>query len=251
MATWFIATFIPAFIGITITTLVSKWFKTSVISSFAFGIFLFFFVDTIEGSANLDVVSGFEGGIAQFLLVLLFVVGLIFFFVTSSRGFKDGSQDSLIVPLLISVAIGIHGLGEGAAFGSTLSHTTSSDLIEAFGGIDAAISYLLHKMLEPVMIAACYVTLRSRSSISRLFGDMVVLSLVFSLTSLVGAVSGYFLNYDATYLFALGTGASILPAALIARNFTTGIIEPKEAFKISVALMLGLLAIYIAALFHS
>lgn len=250
ISAWFIATFIPSFLGIEVILLVSRKVDSRIISSFALGIFLWFFVDTMEGSAALDVNSGFSGGISQLLVVAMFAFGLLlFFYLGSSLG--RSAQGSIIIPLLVSIAVGIHGIGEGAAFGGTVSQTSSTDLIEAFGGISAAVAYILHKFLEPFMIAACYLAYESARNFSKSLKDSFILALLFSLNSVIGAATGYFLNYDSTYFFALGVGTSIYPASLLARSSLTGSLAPKEALKISIAITLGLLAIYFAALFHS
>src|SRR5207249_10339883 len=46
------------------------------LAAFAFGIFLCTFVDTISGSATLDVNCGLDGGFAQFMVLYLFLSSL-------------------------------------------------------------------------------------------------------------------------------------------------------------------------------
>jgi hypothetical protein len=251
MSSWFVATFFPAFTGVFLTSIISRKIDRRFVSSFAIGVFLWFFVDTLGGSANLDVNSGFSGGLPQISVVLLFVLGLLLFFSIGSNSFNDKVKYSLLVPFLVSIAMGIHGLGEGAAFGGTASQTSSTDLVGAFGGFNAAVAYVLHKVLEPVVIGAVYASFNSSSRYSVLIRDSIFLSLVFSFTSLVGAISGYFLQYDSTYMFAVGAGASVYPLAVLARNSFASSLGGREAFKISLSIALGLLTIYIAALFHS
>lgn len=62
---WLAATAIPAFLGLLLITGAGKWVKGKYLAAFAIGIFMWFFVDTIGGSANLDVNAGFGGGIDQ------------------------------------------------------------------------------------------------------------------------------------------------------------------------------------------
>lgn len=253
MAAWFLATFLPAVVGMTVAVFAQRVFEKSLVSAFAIGIFLWFFVDTVAGSANLDVNQGFTGGLTHFSVFVLFVFGLLFFFFLGYSAFNsDKKIHSFFIPLLASIAVGIHGLGEGAAFGGTASLTTSTDLIETFGGLSAAVAYLLHKALEPVMVAACYSMYASASSNKRLIVDSLFLAFVFSLTSLIGAITGYFFQYDATYLFALGAGSSVFVAIVLAKNFlSTQLNSRVDVIKISIAILLGFLSIYVAALFHS
>ena len=157
---WLAATAIPAFLGLLLITAVGRWIKAKHLSAFALGIFMWFFVDTIGGSANLDVSAGFAGGIDQAAIVALFVVGLLFFFSVSGDLFSQESEMaklSLTVPMLVAIAVGVHGFGEGTAFSSTASTTASTSLLDAFGGLSAGVAYVLHKALEPMMVGACYV----------------------------------------------------------------------------------------------
>ncbi|OLE75976.1 hypothetical protein AUG19_03960 [archaeon 13_1_20CM_2_54_9] len=80
-----------------------------------------------------------------------------------------------------------------------------------------------------------------------------MLSITFAIPSLVGAASGYYLTYDSSYFYALGTGTSLY----VAQRLNGALFHPtepassKETVTIAVMSMLGLLAIYFAALFHS
>ena len=230
------------------------------LAAFAFGIFLWFFVDTISGSATLDVNSGFGGGLAQVTVVILSLAGVLFFFSVDRNRNLFSAESAVgkycvVIPLLVAVAVGIHGLGEGWDYGHTVYVTSSTNLLDAFGGIKAGVAYVLHKALEPMMIGACYAfyTKGQARSGARWIRDTFLLSMVFSLASLVGAAAGYFVSFDTTYFFALGTGTSIYAAMrLLAPLFTPGqTIKSNYSISIAVALLLGFIAIYIAALFHS
>src|SRR5207244_10957282 len=78
--TWLASTILPTFLGLLVISWASKKVPVRYIVAFAFGILFWFFVDTISGSAVLDVNSGFGGGLAQVGVVLLFVIGVVFFF---------------------------------------------------------------------------------------------------------------------------------------------------------------------------
>ena len=262
---WTAATLIPAFVGLLIIVLVGNVLKSKYLVAFALGIFLWFFVDTIGGAASLDVVDAFSASLVQIGTVGLFVGGLIVFFLVDRNRNIFSPQLSigkygLAIPLLVAASVGIHGLGEGAAFGALASQTTSTALLDAFagptgGGLNAAVAYVLHKALEPMMIGACYCTYAKEHSRSApgYLRDLLLLSIMFVIPSLVGAASGYYLAYNTSYYYALGTGTSIYAAIRLAGplfdNTQTG--SSEESIKIALFLALGLLVIYFAALFHS
>ena len=257
---WTAATLIPPFVGLLLIIVASKFVEARYLTAFASGIFLWFFVDTISGSATLDVNSGFGGGLAQVTVVILFLAGVLFFFLVDRNRDIFSPESAIgkygvIIPVLVAAAIGIHGLGEGWDYGRTAYTTSSTDLLDAFGGITAGVAYVLHKVLEPVMIGACYAfyTKTPARSAPRWIRDLLLLGIVFVLASLVGAAAGYFVKFETTYFFALGTGTSIYVAMrLLAPLFAPGqTTKSNYSVSIAVALLLGFIAIYIAALFHS
>ena len=266
---WTASTWIPAFVGILVIVWVGRVVRSEYLAAFALGVFLWFFVDTIQGSALLDVNLGFTGGAGQIAAVALFVIGAFaVFWIDRRRGLFSPESIvrtvSVAIPLLVAGAIGIHGLGEGAAFGATAFSTSSTSLLDAFGGVSAGVAYLLHKGLEPMMAAACYCVYTSRtgSSVRGKLRDVFLLSLVFVLPSLIGAIVGYYVmgpapgfvaGFDTTYFFALGTGTSIYAVLRLSRPlFRSGDSKISEdPIRIAIPLVLGFLAIYFAALFHS
>ncbi len=266
---WLASTWIPAFVGLLVIVWTNHVVKPKYLAAFALGIFLWFFVDTIQGSALLDVNAGFTGGVAQVAAVGLFIIGVLSVFWIDRRRSVFSSEStvgtlSMAVPLVVAAAIGIHGLGEGAAFGATAYSTSSTSLLDAFGGVSAGVAYLLHKGLEPMMAGACYSVYSNRTS-SDMTGqlrDVFLLSIVFVLPSLVGAPVGYFImgpatgflaGFGTTYFFALGTGTSTYAAMRLARPlFRPGeSATPEDSIRMAVPLVLGFIAIYLAALFHS
>jgi zinc transporter ZupT len=260
ITSWLLATLVPAFLGLTGIILVGSRVGARYTAAFGLGIFLWFFLDTISGSASLDVNDGFTGGWAQAGVVILFTVGLflVFWYDRSRNIFSvEGSigKYGLIIPLLVAVSIGIHGLGEGTAFGSTTASTSSTTLLDAFGGLNAGIAYVLHKALEPMMIGACYCVYSGKQAKSArdLLSNLGLLSVVFVIPSLLGAATRYILGYDASYFFALGAGTSVYAAIRLAAPLfrTPEEARSRESMRLAIALFIGFIAIYIAALFHS
>jgi zinc transporter ZupT len=257
---WVGLTLIPALLGLLVITWAGGQVPSKYVVAFAFGILFWFFVDTISGSAVLDVNSGFGGGLPQVGVVSLFLAGTLLFVWLDRKRNIFSPEDAIgkygmTIPFIVAIAVGIHGLGEGAAYGATAYSTTSSSLLDAFGGVTAGVAYVLHKALEPMMIGACYV-LYYGQQISKWSGklrDITILSLAFVIPSLLGAVTGYFFVYDTTYAFAFGTGTSIyvifrLAGPLFVNKDPTISMQP---LKITLSWILGIMAIYFAALFHS
>src|SRR5438093_1709905 len=216
---WTASTLIPVFAGLLLIVLVGMKLQTRYVAAFAFGILFWFFVDTITGAASFDVNSGFSGGVGQVARVGLFVIGLLFFFsVDLNRNIFSPQlavgKYGLAVPVLVAAALGIHGLGECAAFAGTAALTTSTSLLDTFGGISGGVAYVLHKALEPMIIGACYFAYSNQSAKNAAgrLRDLAVLSIIFAIPSLIGATSGYYLIYDSSYFYALGTGTAIYTA---------------------------------------
>ena len=136
---WTAATLIPGLIGMLLVILAGNFVRAKYLAGYAIGIFLWFFVDTIGGSASLDVNAGFTVGGGQIELFGLFAIGLLFFFVFDRKRDILSPQLAIgkygfVIPLLVAGAVGIHGFGEGAAFGATASTTSAVSLLDAFGG---------------------------------------------------------------------------------------------------------------------
>ncbi len=260
LASWIGLTLLPAFAGLLVITWASRRVPVRYIVAFAFGILFWFFVDTISGSAVLDVNSGFGGGLAQVGVVVLFLIGVISFFWLDRKRELLSPQAAvgkygLTIPVLVAIASGIHGLGEGAAYGATAFSTSSASLLNAFGGLSAGVAYVLHKGLEPMMVGACYSFYNKAGggTVSSWLRSMFLLSIVFVIPSLLGAATGYLVAYDTTYFFALGTGAAIYVVFRLAGPlFVPGVTGTRgEPVKVAVSWILGIMVLYVSALFHS
>jgi hypothetical protein len=261
---WVAATVVPALIGLIIIVWAGTRTRPIYAAAFGLGIFLWFFLDTIGGAASLGVSSGFSGDPAQLAFVGLFIAGLLLFFWTDAdrsifNAELAAGKFGLAIPLLVAIAVGIHGLGEGSAFGTNVATTSSTSLLEAFGpgtqGLYAGIAYALHKALEPMMIGACYSVYSTGRSdnVQHRLKDILSLGAVFAIPSLVGAATGYFVAFNTSYFFALGTGTSIYAAIRLAAPLFSPSHNPnpRDSSKLAISLLLGFMAIYIAALFHA
>jgi hypothetical protein len=257
-----LATFlIPTFLGLLIISVAARYLSGKYLAAFAIGLYLWFFSDTIGDASLLGVSEGFTGGFWQVVLWLVFALGVILLFTLDKNMFAEGSLGvsfGFAIPVLVAVAVGIHGFGEGAAVGATAATTTSSNLVDAFGGLAAGAAFVLHKGLEPMMVGAAY-WIYAKDHAKDMAGrlrDIVVLTLAFTLPGIVGGASAYYLvqaypNADFTYVFAFGLGTSTYAALRLARPLFQGTGSRGESTKVALLMILGFTCLYLAALLHS
>lgn len=251
-----VVTFISAFFGIAAVVGGSNYLRTRFLAAFAFGVYLWYFTDSLGGANYLNVNGGLAFSFELVLAVVLFAVGLVAFFALDGKVFAPGELSQkygMMISALVALALGLHGAGEGADFGYTAAQTPSSLLLGAFGGIYAGASWVMHKMLEPTIIAACYVAFVGTKKGMDKVVDALTLATIFVIPVVVGSVLGYYTSFDHSYIFALGLGASIYAATRVARPMfsTDGADQSGLSVKMSVAALIGFLLIFIAALLHS
>jgi hypothetical protein len=248
---------IPTLASLTIVRGAANYVNARYIAAFALGVYFWFFSDTIADSAYLDRSSGFAGGTPQVALVLIFAIGVLVPFMLDRSSLKPTPETGGVefgIPLMVALSVGIHGLGEAAAFGAVAASTPYQDFLSAFGGLSPAVAFVIHKALEPLMVGAAYVVYAKEHAKTSLgvFRDLLVVMLAFILPGLIGAATGYSLNYDATYIYALGLGTSIYAAIRMANPlFSPSQTSRWFPSKIALAVVLGFLSLYFAALFHS
>lgn len=253
-----VVTFVSAFVGMAAIIFASKIVRTRFLAAFAFGVYLWYFTDTLAGANYLNVNGGPVLDFRTVSLVVLFPVGLVTFFALDGSVFASGEESAghgLLVAVLVALALGLHGAGEGADFGYTAAQTPSTLLLGAFGGLAQGGSWVLHKMLEPTLVAVCYVAFAGAGARSR--GDKVTetltLATVFTLPVIVGSVAGYYATFDHSFIFALGLGASIYAVARVVKPMFSASGPPSRLASLRMAAwaFAGFLLIYLAALLHS
>lgn len=248
---------LPALAGLLVVAAAARVIKPRYLVAFAIGIYFLFFGDTLGGSAGLDINQGFAGGLPQLALLVLFASGVLLVFSLDANVFESGQESgrlNLAIPLLMAFAVGMHGFGEGAAFSTTAATTSSSSLLDAFGGVTAAIAFILHKALEPMMIGAVYwAYARDRANGTTGFvRDMLLLTLAFAVPGMIGGATDYYLSYDTTYPFAFGLGTSVYAGLrLVKPLFWDSSGSRTESLKTATCTLLGFMCIYVAALLHS
>ncbi len=251
------AVLFPSLLGIASMSMLAK---NGYRAAFALGVFLLYFSDTLAGSSYLDVNQGFGGGAYQAALVVLMGVGVVSFFLWDRDAFSvSPTAAGLAVPFAVALALGIHGFGEGSAVASTAAGSTQS-LLGTFGGagvageLGAVSSFVLHKGLEGAIVGACYFTLREKGDedAGKVSRSIVLLVAAFSLPAVTGFALGYYLDFNATFAFALAVGASFYVAVRLAGALFSGG-SPGDGYGMKTAafLLAGFLMIYFAASLHA
>ncbi len=252
---------LPAFIALLIMSAAARFLRPMYLAAFAIGLYFWFFSDTIGDASLLGVSEGLTGGVWHVALWACFAIGLLLLISLDRTTFAEGREGEsfgFAIPVLVAIAVGLHGFGEGAAIGATAATTPSANLLDAFGGLSAAVAFILHKGLEPMMVGAAYWVYardHARDMNGRLT-DLLVLTLAFTLPGIIGGASAYYVvqaypSADFTYVFALGLGASIYAAVRLARPLFQASGSGSESIKIALFVLLGFTCLYLAALLHS
>lgn len=254
---WLASTGLSALAGLILALAVGRYLKPRYFLAFSLGVMLWVFTDVIDDAAKLDVSASFSGGWEQTIIVVFFVLAMVAFLALDPSIFSPGAaaKAGLTIPLLIAIAIGIHGLGEGAAFGEVSSTTPFNSLVIAFGGEASGAAYVLHKFLESMAIGAGYLVFYGGQTLSvrTRARHVAVLTLALVLPSVAAMTAGYYIEYNVVYFYALGSGALLFVILKLAGPlFTTGrVAESHDSLKVGAWLLAGLLCVYLAALLHS
>lgn len=252
---------LPALIALLAVRMAARYTRPMYLAAFAIGLYFWFFSDTIGDTSLLGVSEGFTGGVWHVALWVCFAAGLLLMVSLDKTTFSEGSSGErfgFAIPVLVAVAVGLHGFGEGAAVGATAATAQSANLLDAFGGLSAGVSFILHKGLEPIMVGAAYWVYAKDHApdASGSLKDVLVLSLAFTLPGMIGGASAYYVvqvypSADFTYFFALGLGASLYAAVRLARPLFQASDSDSESIKIAVCILLGFTCLYLAAALHS
>ncbi len=263
------ATLIPVYFALYLITNL-RLIHTSYLAAVGLGLVFWFFFDTLNDAAQLDVNESFTGGAAHAGLIVAFIAGVMVlvifdhFAVPISKAAENVAkpsngtpllEDLFLIPAGIAMVMGIHGFGEGWDFALVASQAPTQSLTEAFGGFSAIASYPLHKFLEASIIAIVYTAFVGRSSIPKSKYHLPVLGLLLGLPSAIGAAIGYYVVFDTTYFYAFGVTA-VLYAVLrlvepVSLRFKIGDTAPSFIGpKVFLAALIGFLLLYVVALLH-
>lgn len=267
------ATLIPAYIALYFICNL-KFVPLKYIAALGFGLTFWFFIDTINDAALLDVNSSVAslsdfGGWTHVGLIFVSILGLTalalfdhYALQGAIRSSYSNSKFLFLIPVAIAAVMGIHSLGEGWDFGGTaVSVTTNSvsfsSLAGAFGGVLSLISYPLHKFLEASIVAtvySCYV-FRAKTSSKDARWQILVLGLLFGGPSIIGSSLGYFIAFDTTYFYAFGATAALYAALRLVGPMSSSFDPLSKAsmyfdWKLFAAIGFGFFLLYSAALLH-
>jgi hypothetical protein len=278
------ATLIPAYVALYLVTNL-RFIQTKYIAALGLGLTIWFFFDTFGDADELDVNGAlypisYFGGWYHVSLIVTFVLGIAalaiidhFAAIASDvSGASRADQTSytknlkllIFVPIAVAAVMGIHGLGEGWAYGATSSSVSGTSLLDAFSpGIappeaySPLISYPLHKFFEASIIGCVYVAFIQRDNlVPKEKWHIPVLGLLFGLTSVIGASIGYFyVSFDVTYFYAFGVTSALYAAIRLGEAISKakgfGFAVPAYlGGKVFLALGIGFFLLYAAALLH-
>jgi hypothetical protein len=249
------------------------------IGALGIGLTFWFFFDTIGDASDLDVnaaaypFSSF-GGLYHFLVILAFILGIvalaIFDHIAVPKTYSSEPSQVpssapggyslkylIFIPIAVAAVMGIHGAGEGWDFSSVAVGVGTTDIVSAFGGWNPLVSYPIHKFMEAAIIACVYTIYVERKGIAKRW-HLPVLGLLFGLTSVIGAGTGYFFPtaIDTTFLYAFGVTSAFyamirLAAPLVSGQEGAGAIIPTYLGpKTFLWVAVGFFLLYSAALLH-
>jgi len=263
-----LATFVSIYVGMFLLIFLSETTKVDsrYLSAYALGLLFWFFFDTLNDAVQLDVNQGFNFDFNHVGLVALFVIGFLMFSLAggllstrreNSSARKQENSSAFTLTVLVALAMGCHGIGEGIEFGGLSAGTQASNVLDAIGGISGGIAYGLHKLLESTIVIVVFIALAraSRVSFRKQLWQTVIIAFTFGIPSAVGEVTGYFIPIDSSWFYALGAGAALFVVLQVIRPIFApnrdGEVTYSQWIGISMAMIVGFLLLYSAALFHS
>lgn len=263
-----LATLPPIYVGMFLLIALSNvtHVDTRYLSAYALGLLFWFFFDTLNDAAQLDVNQGYSFNSGQISLVTLFIVGFLLFtllggMLSSKVGSPPASKQEnsfpFLLAILVALAMGCHGIGEGIEFGGLAAGTQASTVLDAIGGITGGIAYVLHKLLESTIVIVAFITLARANGLPfrKQLWQTVIVGLAFGIPSAVGEVAGYSVPIDSSWFYALGAGAAFFVVLQVIKPIFAANKDEEVTYsqwlQISVAMILGFLLLYAAALFHS
>jgi hypothetical protein len=263
------ATLIPAYITLYAISYL-KPIHIRYIAALGLGLGFWFFFDTFRDATDLDSSLGFTGGFAHVGLVVVFLAGitalaLFDYFAVPRTTTQNGqnasggaySKSLILIPIAVAAVMGIHSMGEGWDFASVAAQSSTSSIVDAFGGYQALVSYPLHKLFEAAIIAAVYSCYIGRNDkVRKAKWHIPVLGLLFGFTSVIGAAIGYYISVDTSYLFAFGVTSAfyaiIRLVEPISLKFRSGETVPLYlGGKVFLAMAIGFFLLYTAAMLHA
>jgi hypothetical protein len=263
-----LATFIPLYLGMIFITYSQMKFKLDVryLSAFALGLLFWFFFDTMNDAVQLGVNEGYDfttsathsGLVGVFVSGFFVIAVLSTYFISRKTGEgRNSILELFITGIIAAVGMGFHGIGEGIEFGGLSAQTQAVTVLDAIGGVSGGVAYVIHKFLEATIVAIVYlgISIGENESFRSKLSKIAVLGLAFGVPSALGEVIGYFIQVDSAYFYALGVGAALSVALLVVfplfRYSKDRRLSYSQWMWTMLAMFIGFLCLYGAALFHS
>jgi ZIP family zinc transporter len=236
----FIAGLVPVYLGLLPLPFFRRLSasKRNLLISFSVGILLFLFVDVTGEAVKLSKATGY----GSFLFAVGLVMGIGIPFLISSRRRPVGEKSSAaakgaegsLTAYIISVAIGLHNLGEGLALGSAYAAgqlALTSILV---------IGFALHNGTEGVAISgpASDIPIRAR--------EPILMGFLAGFPTVVGSVIGsiFYSDLAGALFFSIAAGALLYVVVELLRRAQS----PKSTFA---GLLIGILLMYFTDLLLS
>ena len=195
----------PLFLGLANSRLsfhAGDRFKTLIVGV-AFGITILSVWDLFQSASGLGLNLGPESIHIQSLLLLAFGIGLFLPFVVERTGssFSTQSQLTYAVAYAFAMIVGFHAFAEGIIIGFDLQSGYAFTFTQRSV---QALSFILHKIAEGIVISIPIMFIRPRTDV------FVLAGIIGSMPLLVGIVLAYIgiSGSLASYAFALGVGGS-------------------------------------------
>jgi hypothetical protein len=258
-----LATFIPIYIEMFFVVFLSNAARINIryLSAYALGLLFWFFLDTMNDAVQLGVNDGYAFDFQHTGLVILFIIGFLLLTILGRSPRKENliktSIFPVLLPIVVGLGMGIHGIGEGVEFGGLAAGTQATSVLDAIGGFGGAIGYVLHKLLESTIVIIVFVGVARAQGlpIRKQLWQVVIVGLAFGIPSAIGEAVAYYVQIDASYFYAMGAGAALSVALQVIRPIfgdnNGDEIGYSQWIRISLAMLLGFFLLYGAALFHS
>jgi len=238
---------VPLFLGLANSRL-SFRFHDSVkafIVGAAFGITILSIWDLFQGASGLGLNLGPESSNIQSLLLLAFSIGLFVSFVVERSNKSMGNAQIQITSYAVAYAfamiVGFHAFAEGIIIGFDLQSGYAFTFTQR---TVQALSFILHKVAEGIVISVPIMLIRPRSDVFILAG------IIGSMPLLVGIALAYIgiPGSLASYAFALAVGGSTY--ILLRLGYISYRVAGSKMLLLA-GIIVGLLFMYFAGWIHT
>lgn len=236
---------VPLFIGLANSRLSSRFNDSgkAFIVGIALGIMIMSIWDLFQGASGLGFGFAPGSGSVQSLLLIAFGVGMFVPFIIGRAGKSIDMHNNFTyaVAYAFAMVVGFHAFAEGIIIGfdlrSEYGFTFAQQSIQA-------LSFILHKVAEGIVISIPIMLIRPRNDV------FVLAGIIGSAPLLVGIALAYIgiAGSIASYAFALGVGGS---AYILLKLGYLAYTKSKTSIIVFAGVIVGLLFMYFAGWIHT